>query len=58
MDNNNIARMPTVYIGFDKREELYYNVLKYSITNYILILLHIEIRLLSNIIKSKLEIKK
>jgi len=22
MDNNNIARMPTVYIGFDKREEL------------------------------------
>ena len=34
MDNNNIARMPTVYIGFDKREELYYNVLKYSIQKH------------------------
>ena len=28
MNNDDIIRMPTVYIGFDKREEPYYNVLK------------------------------
>ena len=31
---NNKTIMPTVYIGFDKKEETYYNVLKYSILKY------------------------
>ena len=34
MMDSDISRMPTVYIGYDSREEPYYNVLKYSILKH------------------------